>query len=186
MTGLEVGIASVVLIVILIYAGPVYPGRARAGVVRRRVDYAGRDLDVPINLLSLAVADTVSHYVFATVPLFALMGFLVSKAGLGPRHLRRRQCEFSIGIKGGPRHRDGSRQRDLCLRHGLQHRLRVGLYARISVPEMRRYGYGKRVLGRGWLRAPRCSGCLIPPSAMLIIYAIVCRAVCRTSCSLPA
>ena len=82
MTGLEVGIASVVLIVILIYAGLYIP------VALGLMSFVGvwimrEEIDIPINLLSLSVADTVSHYVFATVPLFALMGFLVSKAGLG-------------------------------------------------------------------------------------------------------
>ena len=82
MTQFEIGIASVVLIVLFIYAGLYIP------VALGLVSFLGvwiirGDIEIAINLLSLAAADTVSHQVFATVPLFAMMGLVVSKAGLG-------------------------------------------------------------------------------------------------------
>ena len=40
-------------------------------------------IDVPINLLSLAAADSIAEPTFAVVPLFALMGLLISHAGVG-------------------------------------------------------------------------------------------------------
>ena len=79
MTGVEVGIASVITIVILIYGGLYIP------IALGLVSFLGvwiirEDVDIAISLLSLSVADTVSHYVFATVPLFALMAASVAAA----------------------------------------------------------------------------------------------------------
>ena len=58
------------------------------------------DIEIAINLLSLAAADTVSHQVFATVPLFAMMGLVVSKAGLGNDVYRRANFIF-YKVRGG-------------------------------------------------------------------------------------
>ena len=82
MSPIEIGVASVVLIVLLIYAG-LYIAVALGLVSFLGVWIMRGDVRLPIVLLALAAADTVSHQVFATVPLFALMGLLVSKAGLG-------------------------------------------------------------------------------------------------------
>ena len=82
MSGFAVGLLSVALILVLIYGGLYIP------VALGLVSFIGvwiirGNVDVPINLLALAAADSVSHYFFAVVPLFALMGLLVSQAGLG-------------------------------------------------------------------------------------------------------
>ena len=82
MGGIEVGIASVVVIVFLIYTGLYIP------VALGLVSFLGvwlirGNVDIAVALLSESIADTVSELVFASVPLFALMGLIVSKAGLG-------------------------------------------------------------------------------------------------------
>jgi TRAP-type mannitol/chloroaromatic compound transport system permease large subunit len=117
MSGSEVGLLSVVLILVLIYAGLYIP------VALGLVSFLGvwilrGNLDHPISLLALSAADSISHSTFAVVPLFALMGLLVSHAGLGrdiyevanfmfppppsSRRCRCRRCGIS-GIKPGSR-----------------------------------------------------------------------------------
>ncbi|NKB21562.1 MAG: TRAP transporter large permease subunit [Alphaproteobacteria bacterium] len=169
MTGLEVGIASVILIVILIYAGLYIP------VALGLMSFIGvwvmrEEIDIPINLLSLSVADTVSHYVFATVPLFALMGFLVSKAGLG-RDIYDVANAVFYRIRGGLGIATVAANAIFASVTGSSI-ASASVFTRISVPEMRRFGYGKR-FSVGVVAGSSVLGMLIPPSAMLIIYAIV-------------
>lgn len=82
MVGVDIGIASVFLILILIYAG------LHVAVALGLVSFIGvwlyRDsMDVAISLLAAATHDTIAHSVFANVPLFALMGIVSSEIGLG-------------------------------------------------------------------------------------------------------
>ena len=82
MSPIELGISSVILIVVLIYAGLYIP--VALGLVSFLGVWIMRgDIQLPINLLAIATADTVSHQVFATVPLFAMMGLLAARAGMG-------------------------------------------------------------------------------------------------------
>ena len=82
MFGVELGIASVVLILVLIYAG------IHVAVALGLVSFIGvwlyRDsFDVAVHLLAAATHDTIAHAVFANIPLFALMGIVASEIGLG-------------------------------------------------------------------------------------------------------
>ncbi len=76
MTPFEIGIGSVLLIVLLIYTG-LYITVALGLVSFLGVWIMRGDIQMPINLLAIAAADTVSHQVFVTVPLFAMMGLIV-------------------------------------------------------------------------------------------------------------
>ena len=79
---LEIGIVSVICIILLIYAGLYIP--IALGVVSFVSIWLMRDnFDLAMNLLKIAVGDSVMEYTFATVPLFTFMGLIVSKAGLG-------------------------------------------------------------------------------------------------------
>lgn len=168
MTGVEVGIASVVVIVFLIYAGLYIP------IALGLVSFVGvwimrDDIDIAVNLLSLSVADTVSHYVFATVPLFALMGFLVSQAGLG-RDIYDVANAIFYKVRGGLGIATVAANAVFASVTGSSI-ASASVFTRISVPEMRRFGYGKR-FAVGVVAGSSVLGMLIPPSAMLIIYAI--------------
>ena len=168
MTGVEVGIASVVIIVFLIYAGLYIP--VALGLVSFLGVWIIRDnVDIAISLLSLSVADTVSHYVFATVPLFSLMGFLVSKAGLG-RDIYDVANALFYRVKGGLGIATVAANAVFASVTGSSI-ASASVFTRISVPEMRRFGYGKR-FAVGVVAGSSVLGMLIPPSAMLIIYAI--------------
>ena len=41
------------------------------------------DVSIALNLLQIAATNTVNNFIFAVIPLFVLMGFLVAAAGMG-------------------------------------------------------------------------------------------------------
>jgi len=169
MTALEIGGASVVLIVLLIYAGLYIP------IALGMVSFIGvwlmkGDVNIPINLLSLAIADTVSEHVFATVPLFALMGLLVSKAGLGKDVYEVANFVF-YKIRGGLGVATVAANAVFASITGSSI-ASASVFTRVAVPEMRRFNYTPR-FSVGVVAGSSVLGMLIPPSAMLIIYAIV-------------
>ncbi len=169
MGGVEVGILSIIVIVALIYAGVYIP------VALGLVSFVGvwivrGDIGMPVSLLAQATADAVSDQVFATIPLFALMGLLVGRAGLGKdvydvanvvfRHIRGGLGIATVAANAVFAAITGSSIAS------------ASVFTRISVPEMRRYNYTAR-FAVGVVAGSSVLGMLIPPSAMLIIYAIV-------------
>ena len=168
MTPVEIGLASVFLIVLLIYAG-LYITVALGLVSFLGVWIMRGDIQLPINLLALAAADTVSHQVFATVPLFALMGLLVSRAGLGNDVYRVANFVF-YRVKGGLGIATVAANAVFASITGSSI-ASASVFAKISVPEMRAFGYTTR-FSVGVVGGSSVLGMIIPPSAMLIIYAI--------------
>ena len=82
MSPIEIGGASVLAIIFLIYVG-VYIPIALTAVSFAAIWLMRDNFDLAMNLLKIAVGDSVMEYTFATVPLFTFMGLIVSKAGLG-------------------------------------------------------------------------------------------------------
>lgn len=169
MTGVEVGIASVILIVLLIYTG-LYITVALGLVSFVGVWILRGDIEIAMSLLSLSVAGTVSHEVFATVPLFALMGLIVSQAGLG-KDVYDVANHMFYKIAGGLGIATVAANAVFASITGSSI-ASASVFTRISVPEMRRFGYTAR-FSVGVVAGSSVLGMLIPPSALLIIYAIV-------------
>jgi tripartite ATP-independent transporter DctM subunit len=169
MTGVEIGIASVILIVLLIYAG-LYITVALGLVSFIGVWILRDNIDIAISLLSLSVAGTVSHEVFATVPLFAMMGLIVSQAGLG-KDVYDVANHMFYKIAGGLGIATVAANAIFASITGSSI-ASASVFTRISVPEMRRFGYTAQ-FSVGVVAGSSVLGMLIPPSAMLIIYAIV-------------
>ena len=169
MTGLEVGIISVISIVILIYLGmyiPVALGLVSfVGVLIIKGNY-----DIAVALLTEAISDTVSEYVYASVPLFALMGLIVSKAGIGKDVYEVANFIF-YRIKGGLGIATVAANAIFASVTGSSI-ASASVFTRVAVPEMQRFGYKPRFTV-GVVAGSSVLGMLIPPSAMLIIYAIV-------------
>ncbi len=107
---------------------------------------------------------------FTVIPLFLLMGFLASRAGISRAlfaganaffgHLRGGLCMAAIGG---------------CALFGAicgSSLATAATMAQVALPEMRRYGYDG-ALATGTLAAGGTLGILIPPSIPLIVYAIL-------------
>jgi C4-dicarboxylate transporter DctM subunit len=169
MTGIEIGVASIFLIVLLIYLGLYVP------VALGLISFVGvwilrGNIDMPINLLAFSVADTVSDQVFATVPLFALMGLFVSRAGIGKDVYEVANAVFHK-IRGGLGVATVAANAVFAAITGSSI-ASATVFTRIAVPEMKRFHYTGR-FSVGVVAGSSVLGMLIPPSAMLIIYAIV-------------
>lgn len=169
MSGIELGIASVVVIVALIYLGLYIP------VALGLVSFLGvwiirGNVDIAVALLSESIADTISELVFAAVPLFALMGLIVSKTGLGKDVYEVANFAF-YRIRGGLGIATVAANAIFASITGSSI-ASASVFTRVAVPEMRRFGYRTRFTV-GVVAGSSVLGMLIPPSAMLIIYAIV-------------
>jgi C4-dicarboxylate transporter, DctM subunit len=169
MTGIEIGIGSVVLIIILIYLGMYIP--VALGLISFLGVFLIRDnMDMAVALLSEAIADSITEFVFASVPLFALMGLIVSKAGIGKDVYEVANFLF-YRIKGGLGIATVFANAVFASVTGSSI-ASASVFTRVAVPEMQRFGFKPRFTV-GVVAGSSVLGMLIPPSAMLIIYAIV-------------
>ena len=169
MRGVEVGIAYVIIILILIYAG------IHVAVALGLVSFIGvwisRDsIDIAISLLAAATHDTIAHAVFANIPLFALMGIVSAEIGLGG-DIYKVAHQFFRRIRGGLGMATVAANAMFASITGSSI-ASASVFTRIAVPEMRRFGY-TRQFSVGVVAGSSVLGMLIPPSSMLIIYAIV-------------
>jgi tripartite ATP-independent transporter DctM subunit len=165
----EIGVASIILVVVLIYCGLYVP--IALGTVAVLGVWLMRDrLDLAINLLTIAVGDAVADYNFATIPLFMMMGLLVSKVGIG-RDVYDVANDAFRRIRGGLGMATVAANALFASVTGSSI-ASASVFARVSMPEMRRLDYGKR-FSVGVVAGSSVLGMLIPPSVMMIIYAFV-------------
>jgi C4-dicarboxylate transporter DctM subunit len=169
MTGFEIGLLSVVAILVLIYAGMYVP--VALGLVSFISVWLLRgSLEAPVYLLTLAASSTLEDYIFGVIPLFVLMGLLVSQSELGKdiydvaNHALRR-------LKGGLGVATVAANAAFAAITGVSI-ASAAVFTRVSVPEMLRFGYRPR-FAVGVVAGSSVLGMLIPPSVMLIIYALI-------------
>ncbi len=169
MTPFELGLGSVVAIVVLIYMGVYIP--IALGVVSFMAIWIMRDnIQLPINLLKIAVGDSVREYSFATVPLFTFMGLVVSRAGLGQDVYKVMNSMFRK-IMGGVGMATVGANAVFAAVTGSSI-ASASVFTKVAVPEMLDLNYKPR-FAVGVVAGSSVLGMIIPPSAMLIIYSIV-------------
>lgn len=165
----EIGFLSVVLVVLLIYAGLYVP--IALGVVSVLGVWLMRDrLDLAVNLLTVAVGDSIADYNFATIPLFMMMGLVVSRIGIG-RDVYDVANDAFRRVVGGLGIATVAANALFASVTGSSI-ASASVFTRVSMPEMRRLAYGKRFCV-GVVAGSSVLGMLIPPSVMMIIYAFV-------------
>ena len=169
MTGLEVGLISVVCVLVLIYAG-LYVPVALGLVSFFSVWYLRGDLEAPINVLTIAASSGLENYIYGVIPLFVLMGLLVSQCELG-KDIYEVSNYVLRRVKGGLGVATVAANTAFAAITGVSI-ASASVFARVSVPEMLRFGYSKR-FAVGVVAGSSVLGMLIPPSVMLIIYAII-------------
>jgi len=169
MTPFEIGITSFGVMVFLVYMGFWVPfslmlsSYVGVWMIKGSPILAGK-------LLALAAAETISSYFFGVVPLFVLMGYIVSVTGMGKdafdvaNHLfRRLRGGLGIGTVGA--------NAIFAAITGISI-ASAAVFTRIAVPEMRRHGYSKR-FSVGVVAGSSVLGMLIPPSLLLILYGLL-------------
>ena len=169
MSGIQVGLLSVVAILALIYSG-LYVPIALALVSFVAVWILRDSLEAPIYLLTLAASDSLEDYVFGVIPLFVLMGLLVSESGIGKdiydvANYALRKLKGGLGVATVAANAAFAAITGVSIAS-------AAVFTRVSVPEMLRFGYRPR-FAVGVVAGSSVLGMLIPPSVMLIIYALI-------------
>lgn len=169
MTPNEVGLVSIVAIIVSIYAGlhvAVALGLASlAGVWAIRGTF-----EIATNLLAIAAADSIATYDFGVIPLFVLMGALVSAADLG-RDTYLAANQLFRRIRGGLGVATVAANAVFAAVTGVSI-ASATVFTKIAVPEMLRLGYKPR-FAVGVVAGSSVLGMLIPPSILFIVYGIV-------------
>ena len=169
MSPVEIGIGSVLVIVAMIYMGFYIP--VALGVVSvLGVWWIEKDFSYSMNLLSIAVGDSVMEQAFATVPLFTIMGLIVSRAGLGADIYDVMNQVFNR-VRGGIGMATVGANAAFAAVTGSSI-ASASVFTKISVPEMLRLKFNPR-FAVGVVAGSSVLGMIIPPSAMLIIYSFV-------------
>lgn len=165
----EIGLASVIAIILLIYLGVYIP--IALGMVSFVSIWLMRDnFDLALNLLKIALSDSVMEYTFATIPLFTFMGLIVSKAGMGSDIYEVMNAGFRK-IKGGIGMATVGANAVFAAVTGSSI-ASASVFSTVAVPQMLRYDYNPR-FAVGVVAGSSVLGMIIPPSAMLIIYSFV-------------
>ena len=169
MTGFEIGLISVVAILVLIYAGMYVP--VALGLVSFVSVWLLRGtLEAPVYLLTLAASNSLEDYIFGVIPLFVLMGLLVSQCELG-RDIYQVANYMLRKLRGGLGVATVAANAAFAAITGVSI-ASAAVFTRVSVPEMMRFGYQPR-FAVGVVAGSSVLGMLIPPSVMLIIYALI-------------
>jgi tripartite ATP-independent transporter DctM subunit len=121
-------------------------------------------------MLGLAANDAISSYFFGVVPLFVLMGFLVSESGMGRDAFDVANAMFRR-IKGGLGVSTIAANTIFAAITGISI-ASAAVFTKIAVPELRRHGYTSR-FSVGIVAGSSVLGMLIPPSLLLILYGLL-------------
>ncbi|HLF09665.1 MAG TPA: TRAP transporter large permease subunit, partial [Gammaproteobacteria bacterium] len=129
-----------------------------------------QDLGIATRTLALSAEGTISEYVFATVPLFVLMGLFVNVSDIGRDAFRAAQRIFGR-VHGGLGVATVAANAVFAAITGISVAA-AAIFSKIAVPEMVRQGYTPK-FAVGLTAGSSLLGMLIPPSLLLIIYGVL-------------
>ncbi|MBT3990888.1 MAG: TRAP transporter large permease [Rhodospirillaceae bacterium] len=169
MNEVEIGVFSVVAVLVLVYIG------MHVGVVLSLVSYFGvwmirEDATIAGKLLAAAAAESLRRFEFGVIPLFVLMGLLVSVSGIGKEtydvanHLFRR-VRAGLGTATVVANAVFAAVTGSSIAS-------ASVFTKVAVPEMLRLGYNPR-FAVGVVAGSSVLGMLIPPSMLLILFGIL-------------
>lgn len=166
MSGLEVGFSTIAIMMVLIWMG------VHVAVALGLTSFVGVWLlkdspEVATAMLAQGASDAIASYVFAVVPLFVLMGFLVSIADIG-------KDAFQVANQALRRLRGGLGMATVAANAVFAAITGISIasaavFTRVAVPEMLRYGYTP-AFATGVVAGSSVLGMLIPPSLLMILY----------------
>ncbi|MFK7857093.1 MAG: TRAP transporter large permease [Granulosicoccus sp.] len=165
----EIGLLSLLAILLLIFAGLWVPFALMLVSYLGVWAIKGSPL-LASKLLALTAADSLSNYFFSVVPLFILMGYVVSATGLARdafdiAQLVFRRCRGGLGVATVGANAVFSAVTGISI-------AAAAVFTQIAVPEMVRHGYTTR-FSVGVVAGSSVLGMLIPPSLLLILYGLL-------------
>ncbi|RMD89103.1 MAG: TRAP transporter large permease subunit [Alphaproteobacteria bacterium] len=167
--GPEVIFYSLALLIALVLLG-VHIGIALGVASAVGVFLVTQDLHIALSLLGLTSYEAIRSDALAVIPLFIFMGEVVSRSGAArdlfvvcERGLKRLPGRLAAATVLG--------NTAFAAVSGVAI-ASAATFGRVAYPEMRRLGYDKRY-ALGVIAGSACLGMLIPPSVLLIIWAIL-------------
>ncbi|MGY9048920.1 C4-dicarboxylate ABC transporter permease [Puniceibacterium antarcticum] len=128
------------------------------------------NIDLAFRMMELTAYSGIADYLFATIPLFVLMGLLVSVSNVGrdtfevaEELLRRVLC--GLGVATVAANTIFAAVTGVSIAS-------AAVFTRVAVPEMTRHGY-RASFAAGTVAGSSVLGMLIPPSLLLIIYGVL-------------
>lgn len=169
MTPLDIGVVSLILMVVLILAG------LHVAISLLVLSFIGvwviRDnVDVALALMAQASNDAIASHEFGVVPLFVLMGLLVATADLGKdifevAHALLRRVRGGLGVATVVANAIFAAITGISIAS-------AAVFTKVAVPEMLRFGFKPR-FATGVVAGSSVLGMLIPPSLLMILYAFL-------------
>jgi tripartite ATP-independent transporter DctM subunit len=168
MTGIEIGLLAVVLLLATIYFG------MHIGVALIVVSFFSVALlktpALAARMAGAAANDSLSEYLFGVVPLFVFMGLLVSISGVG-------RDTFDVfewllrRVRGGLGVATVAANAVFAAITGISI-ASASVFTKVAVPEMVRHGYTPS-FAVGVVAGSSVLGMLIPPSLLMIVYGVL-------------
>lgn len=168
MTDLQIGLLAIVLMLAGIYFG------MHIGVGLIVTSFVSVALikspDVAARFVAASANDAIRDYLFGVIPLFVLMGMLVSVSGVGRDtfdvfHWLMRRIRGGLGLATVGANAVFAAITGISIAS-------ASVFTKVAVPEMIRHGYTRR-FAVGVVAGSSVLGMLIPPSLLMIIYGVL-------------
>lgn len=129
-----------------------------------------QDADMAMRLMYLSAYNGVADYIFATIPLFVLMGLLVSISNVGKdtfdvAETLLRRLSGGLGVATVAANTVFAAVTGVSIAS-------AAVFTRVAVPEMVSHGY-RASFAAGTVAGSSVLGMMIPPSLLLIIYGVL-------------
>jgi C4-dicarboxylate transporter DctM subunit len=169
MSNISIGLVLIAVLFVLVLLG------MRIAVALFVVAFVGvwvirGNFDLSMKLMSIAAYNGVANYLFATIPLFVLMGHLVSISNVGKdtfdvAETLLRRLLGGLGIATVVANTVFAAVTGVSIAS-------AAVFTKVAVPEMTRHGY-RPSFSAGTVAGSSVLGMLIPPSLLLIIYGVL-------------
>jgi tripartite ATP-independent transporter DctM subunit len=168
MSGVEIGLLAVVLMLAAIYFG------MHIGIALMLTSFLSvwllKSPALAARMVAAAANDSLRDYLFGVIPLFVLMGLLVAVSGVG-------RDTFDVfewllrKVKGGLGVATVAANAVFAAITGISI-ASASVFTKVAVPEMIRHGYTPK-FSVGVVAGSSVLGMLIPPSLLMIIYGVL-------------
>ena len=169
MTDIQIALTLVGLVVALVVLG------LDIGIALLSMSFLGvwlikDNVAIAVRLVSMSAYSGIQEYVFATIPLFVLMGMLIAVSDVG-------KDTFDVAgwalrkVTGGLGMATVASNAVFAAVTGVSI-ASASVFTKVAVPEMMRHGYSA-AFAVGTVAGSSILGMLIPPSVLLIIYGVI-------------
>jgi C4-dicarboxylate transporter, DctM subunit len=166
---LETGLFLIGALIALVLLG-MHIAIALFSVAIAGVWFLRENFELSMRLLSISAYNGVADFLFATIPLFVLMGLIVSISNIGRdtfdvANFLLRRLRGGLGVATVTANTVFAAVTGVSIAS-------AAVFTKVAVPEMTRFGY-RPAFAAGTVAGSSVLGMLIPPSLLLIIYGVL-------------